>query len=314
MVTPREEIAADRSDDARDRRQTALPQGERSTVTPREAVSALCGRLKAGGVSDPVYEANEIFKELAGKSPLLADPIPEPLFAEMNALAERRAAGEPLQYLFGAWEFYGLRLFVGEGVLIPRPETELLAELAIRLLKNGGKMLDLCSGSGCIALAAAAHTPAAVTAVERYEAAFSYLRKNVAYHRANVTAILGDALDPALLSGAAFDVIVSNPPYLTKREMAELQREVRREPETALYGGEDGLDFYRRLIPLWKGRLNGGGTLAVEVGDGQADAVAELFAAAGLSAEILPDFQGIGRVVSGKAKKAVDKIGRNMVY
>lgn len=273
-------------------------------VTPREALGAILTVLQKADLYDPAYEANEIFKETVGKSPLLCESVSGEAFSEMERLAARRAAGEPLQYLFGAWEFYGLRFFVGEGVLIPRPETELLAELSIGLLKNGGKMLDLCSGTGCIAVAAAKNTPAEIYAVERYEAAFSYLKKNIEYHHADVTAVLGDALDPAILPESGFDVIVSNPPYLTKAEMADLQREVRHEPFTALYGGEDGLDFYRRLIPLWKGRLRKDGTLAVEVGDGQAAAVGEIFSSAGLSAEILKDYQGIGRVVFGKVIKS----------
>lgn len=300
MVTPREEIDADRGDDPRHSR----GRGERSTVTAAEAVRALRAALTDGGVFDPAYEANEIFKEFAGKPPILSEPITPELFGEMKALAARRAAGEPLQYLFGKWEFYGLSFFVGEGVLIPRPETELLAELSIRACKNGGKMLDLCSGSGCIAIAAAMNSPAEVTAVERYEAAFMYLQKNIEYHRANVTAVLGDALDGGLFPEERFDLIVSNPPYLTAEEMGALQREVRHEPETALFGGEDGLSFYRAMLPLWRDRLNDGGTIAFEVGDGQAAAVAGLFAAAGLSAEILPDLQGIGRVVFGKMAKS----------
>ncbi|MCM1334813.1 MAG: peptide chain release factor N(5)-glutamine methyltransferase [Bacteroides sp.] len=279
---------------------------ERPTITPREAVRLLREKLAGGGVFDPAYEANEIFEELSGRSPLLAHPIGEELFREMTALAARRAAGEPLQYLFGKWEFYGLTFFVGEGVLIPRPETELLAEIAIRALKarKGGTMLDLCSGTGCIAVAAALNSSAEVYAVERYEAAFAYLKKNVEAHRANVVPILADALDPAVLPQKNFDVIVSNPPYLTAEEMRALPCEVRREPTTALFGGADGLDFYRALVPLWGARLADGGIFAVEVGDGQAAAVAEIFTAAGLTAEILPDLQGIGRVVLGKSKKS----------
>lgn len=271
-------------------------------VTAREAFHAILETLRKANVYDSAYEAGEIFKETVGKPPLLCEAVSGEALSEMERLAARRAGGEPLQYLFGAWEFYGLRFFVGEGVLIPRPETELLAELSIGLMKRGGKMLDLCSGTGCIAVAAAKNipVPSEIYAVERYEAAFSYLQKNIAYHRAGVTPILGDALDPAVLPESDFDVIVSNPPYLTKAEMAALQREVRYEPETALYGGEDGLDFYRRLIPLWKGRLKKGGTLAVEVGDGQAAAVGAIFSASGLSPELLNDYQGIGRVVYGK--------------
>ncbi len=269
-------------------------------VGAREAFAEIRKLLNAGGVTDAAFEADQIFKEITGAHRLMADSVSDEEFCKMKSMALRRAQGEPLQYLFGKWEFYGLPFYVGEGVLIPRPETELLAELAVKTCPKGGSVLDLCSGSGCIAVAAAKNTSARVYAAELYEKAFSYLTRNIALNGADVTAVRGDALDGTLFSGVVFDVIVSNPPYLTRREMESLQREVRREPETALFGGEDGLDFYRRLIPLWKGRLSRGGTIAFEVGDGQADAVSEMFAAEGFTSEVIKDFQGIGRVVCGK--------------
>lgn len=270
-------------------------------VSARQAVFELCTMLKLGGVEDTAFEAKEIFREVTGKIPLLSDEITQEQLGEMLLLGKRRAEGIPLQYLFGKWEFFGLPFFVGEGVLIPRPETELLAQLAIDELKNGGNnMLDLCSGTGCVAVSVAKNTSAKVYAVELYDEAYSYLERNIIENKADVTAVKGDALDAALLSGQTFSVITANPPYLTRREMDELQREVRREPETALFGGDDGLDFYRRLIPLWSGRLEENGVLAFEVGDGQAEAVKSLLENEALRAEILPDFQGIGRVVFGR--------------
>lgn len=269
-------------------------------VSARQAVFELCTMLKLGGVEDAAFEAKEIFREVTGKPPIITDEITQEQLGDILMLAKKRAEGVPLQYLFGKWEFYGLPFYVGEGVLIPRPETELLAELAIEKLKNGGKMLDLCSGTGCVAISAAKNTPAEVWAVELYEKAFSYLEKNIALNSVKVTAVNGNALDGAVIPDLTFDVITANPPYLTKAEMDELQREVRHEPETALFGGEDGLDFYRELVPIWGKRLNAGGVLAFEVGDKQAEAVEIIMKNAGLETKIIPDLQGIGRVVSGK--------------
>lgn len=269
-------------------------------VSARQAVFELCTMLKLGGVEDTAFEAKEIFREVTGRLPIITDEITQEQLGDMLMLAKKRAEGVPLQYLFGKWEFYGLPFFVGEGVLIPRPETELLAELAINELKNGGKMLDLCSGTGCIAISAAKNTSAEVWAVELHEKAFSFLEKNIKLNNANVKAVKGDALDGEVVSEANFDIITANPPYLTKTEMDELQREVRHEPETALFGGEDGLDFYRALAPIWSKRLSKGGILAFEVGDKQAEAVEKILLETGLETKIASDLQGIGRVVFGK--------------
>lgn len=268
-------------------------------VSARQAVFELCTMLKLGGVEDTAFEAKEIFRETTGKLPIITDEITQEQLGEMLTMAKKRTDGVPLQYLFGKWEFYGLPFYVGEGVLIPRPETEILVEKAIEKLKNGGRMLDLCSGTGCIAISAAKNTTAEVWAVELHEKAFSYLEKNIALNNVKISAVNGDALNGAVIPDLMFDIITANPPYLTKTEMNELQREVRYEPETALFGGEDGLDFYRELIPIWSKRLNANGILAFEVGDNQAEAVQKLMTQAGLKTEIVQDLQGIGRVVIG---------------
>ncbi len=266
----------------------------------RQKAAEIAASLKNAGVYAPDYEAGEIIREVCGTHPLqIMDLTPEQ-GQKADKIAAERAEGRPLQYIFGRWEFYGYEFFVGEGVLIPRPETELLIDIAVKNLNNDSVMLDLCSGTGCIPIACAKETGCRAYAVELYDKAFSYLEKNIAYNKADVTAVKGDALDNSHFEGVQFDAIFSNPPYLTGEEMENLQREVRHEPETALYGGEDGLDFYRQLFKLWKPRLKDGGIFAVEVGDRQGEQVKQLMEQAGFTAQIIPDLQGIGRVVYGK--------------
>lgn len=265
----------------------------------REAVRKISDCLRNAEVFDPDFEAGEIVREVSRSHPLLLDEIPSEQWKKITGVAEKRATGYPLQYIFGSWEFYGYDFYVGEGVLIPRPETELLIDIAKKRLNENCVILDLCSGSGCIPIACAKETGCKAYAVELYEKAFFYLEKNIVRNNANVTALLGDALDNSHFEGIEFDGIFSNPPYLTSEEMAKLQREVRFEPETALFGGEDGLDFYRQLFSLWKGRIKKGGFFAVETGDGQGEAVRMLMEAEGFTAEIINDYQGTGRVVLG---------------
>ena len=265
----------------------------------RQKAAEIAASLKNAGVYDPDYEAGEIIREVCGTHPLqIMDLTPEQ-GQKADKIAAERAEGRPLQYIFGRWEFYGYEFFVGEGVLIPRPETELLIDIAVKNLNNDSVMLDLCSGTGCIPRACAKETGCRAYAVELYDKAFSYLEKNITLNHAGVTAVKGDAFDNSHFGDIKFDAIFSNPPYLTEEEMNELSKEVRHEPETALYGGGDGLDFYRRLFSLWKPRLKTSGSFAVEVGDKQAEQVKVLMEKEGFSARVIPDLQGIGRVVLG---------------
>lgn len=252
------------------------------------------------GVFDPAFEAREIVREYAGDSALFGGTLTGEQETLVDAAVTRRLKGEPLQYIFGKWEFYGFPFYVGEGVLIPRPETELLVDLAVKRLGKGAVALDLCSGTGCIPISAALKTGAKCYAVELYDAAFSYLERNIALNGADVTAVKADALDGTLFGDTQFDAVFSNPPYLTGAEMKSLMREVAYEPETALYGGEDGLDFYRALIPVWSGRLKEGGFMAVETGETQGEAVSAAMRAAGLKPEVIKDFAGLDRVVVGE--------------
>ncbi|MCI8493029.1 MULTISPECIES: peptide chain release factor N(5)-glutamine methyltransferase [Anaerotruncus] len=220
--------------------------------------------------------------------------------AAFHGLVARYKAGEPLQYLLGMWEFYGLPFEVGPGVLIPRPDTETLVETALRLLKGAAApaVADLCAGSGCVAAAIAHARPDAhVYAVELSDAAFIYLVRNLARNApGNTKAIRGDVFAPPPLP--PLDLIVSNPPYITRAEMETLSPQVRREPEMALLGGEDGLDFYRALPRACLPLLRPGGYIAFEVGYTQADAVADLLRQNGYqSCAAARDLAGIRRVV-----------------
>ena len=266
----------------------------------RQTAAEIAAELEKAGVFDSAYEAGEIVREVCGAHPLQITEITAEQAEEIREIVKKRCEGVPLQYIFGKWEFYGYEFFVGEGVLIPRPETELLVDIAAENLTKDSVMLDLCSGTGCIPISCAKETGCRAYAVELYDKAFSYLEKNIAHNNVNVTAVKGDALDNRHFEGVMFDAIFSNPPYLTGEEMRNLQKEVRHEPETALYGGEDGLDFYRQLFTLWKPKLKKGGIFAVEVGDSQGEKVKALMEEAGFTAEIIPDLQGIGRVVKGR--------------
>ena len=219
------------------------------------------------------------------------------------ALTDRLCAGEPLQYLLGEWDFLGLTLAVGEGVLIPRPETEQLALLAIDALKEkpNPMVLDLCAGSGCIALAIAAARPdARVYALEYSAQAFAYLEKNIRRCALpNVTAVRGDVLAGFALSGLPrADVIVSNPPYIRTAEIAFLQAQVQKEPHMALDGGADGYRFYRALAEQWTDALLPDGTIAMECGEGQAAEIIRLFAEKGIKAQSVLDSYGVERMVT----------------
>lgn len=265
---------------------------------------------QAVGECDPRREGRILLAHLLGcdENALRLAPgreVPAEAGAQFLALCCRRAAGEPLQYLLGRWEFFGLPFAVGPGVLIPRPETELLVEAALEKLAHlpAPALADLCSGSGCIAIAAAKHLPgAAVTAVELSPGALPFLRQNIALNAAaNVAVVEGDVLDPALLSGRRFDMILSNPPYVTPAEMATLQPEVRREPELALLGGADGLRFYAALPALCYPLLKPGGWLAFEIGCTQQAAVEGFLAAAGFcNISCRRDLAGLPRVVLGQ--------------
>lgn len=216
---------------------------------------------------------------------------------------EKRISGEPLQYILGEWSFMGFDFKVGRGVLIPRDDTEVVVNLCIDFLKNrtDKKTVDLCSGSGAIAVALDKISGAEVTAVEIDETAFSYLETNVKENNSSVKPVMAGALEICeTFADGELDLIVSNPPYIKSADIETLQKEVRLEPRLALDGGEDGCDFYREIVNRWSRKLKKGGALAFELGENQADAVKALMTDKGFSDfKISLDFGGVQRAIIG---------------
>lgn len=216
---------------------------------------------------------------------------------------EKRISGEPLQYILGEWSFMGFDFKVGRGVLIPRDDTEVVVNLCIDFLENrtDKKTVDLCSGSGAIAVALDKISGAKVTAVEIDETAFSYLETNVKENNSSVKPVMADALEICdTFADGELDLIVSNPPYIKSADIETLQKEVQLEPRLALDGGEDGCDFYREIVSRWSRKLKKGGALAFELGENQADAVKALMAEQGFSDfKISLDLGGVQRAIIG---------------
>lgn len=201
----------------------------------------------------------------------------------METAVKRILAGEPLAYVLGEWEFYGMTLYVDNNVLIPRDDTCAVTALAIKkglFLDQNPRILDLCTGSGCIGLAVANRVKdAKVTLADVSQEALAVAKKNVARHKlsARVSCVQADALTPAKAVLGKFDMIVSNPPYVTTAEMEELPHSVKAfEPHLALHGGEDGLAFYRAIVKNYTQVLKPGGYLCFEFGMGQGDAICAL--------------------------------------
>ena len=263
-------------------------------------------KLRQAGIEPYVFEAKQIIRFVTKYSNA---QIMEKYMEELDPLKEQflksvvlgRVKRIPLQYLLGEWSFFGYDFFVGKGVLCPRPDTETLVEVALQLVGNApAKIADLCAGSGCVGISVAKERPITlITAVEKYDAAYDFLTRNIEKNGAeNVIAVKGDI--ETYETNEKFDLILSNPPYISRDEMATIDEETKNEPETALFGGEDGLDFYKIILNKWLPRLNEGGSLAVEVGAGMSESVKALFTAAGLkNVKTKEDINGIERVVYG---------------
>ena len=269
-------------------------------------------RLREAGVEGAQLEARELLCHAAGKNREqfyrdMALYAPDPVEEKLAALVERRLAGEPVAYLIGEWEFYGLTLDVTPDVLIPRMDTEVLAERAILLARaagEGARVLDLCAGSGCVGLAVAANVPTCrVVLADVSEAALKICKGNVRRNELNarVTCVQADALQKPDAALWDFDVIACNPPYIPTGDLAGLDVSVRDyEPRSALDGGADGLDFYRFIAARWSSALRLGGSLLFEVGINQAMDVAALLEGSGFEdIQSTQDTQGIPRVVEG---------------
>lgn len=268
--------------------------------------------LRGCGTEAFNLEARLIVAHAAGKSSaeLMRDlhlyTTPE-VEQRVKEFVQRRIDGEPVAYITGSWEFYGLPMVITPDVLIPRMDTEVLVDTAKELLtgyKMDAKVLDLCCGSGCITCAVGHELPATkLTAVDISPSALAVCRKNIALNRLSARAICmqADALSSPPMSIGRFDMIISNPPYIATGEIDTLDSSVKdHEPLWALDGGEDGLRFYKSIIKHWKSTLNPLGMLLFEVGEGQAAAVSDMLSAASFrSVYTRKDTLGVDRVVVG---------------
>ena len=270
----------------------------------RKALLPIDGPHQAGAT------ARELLQLASGKSAaeLLADGEKFADASVCNALeayVQRMEKGEPLAYILGEWEFYGLKLFVTPDVLIPRDDTVAVTEIAIRqalFLDPNPRILDLCTGSGCIGLAIASRVKdAKVTLADLSREALAVAKKNVTLHHmtGRVSCVQADAMaDPPSFLGQ-FDMIVSNPPYIDAKDMQTLEISVRDfEPHMALSGGEDGLDFYRSITEKYRQNLKPGGYLCYEFGEDQGDSVCQILAANGFAVrQRVKDYHGTERAV-----------------
>lgn len=263
--------------------------------------------LKQSGIDDFGFEAKLILEYClnVSDSEFLSSYNCE-ITKEKELLIEKavgkRKERYPLQYILGEWDFYKYTFKVGEGVLIPRSDTEILVEKCVEYLKGmeNPKVLDLCAGSGCIGISIAKDfSQSKVTLVEKFDNAFYYLEQNIKLNNAkNATALKGDVLKGDGSDGI-YDLIVSNPPYIPPNEMDIISPETRFEPETALLGGEDGMFFYKAIIENYKKSLKVGGMLGFEVGINEDEAVAKLLKDALFqNITVTKDLNGINRVVT----------------
>lgn len=268
-------------------------------------------RLEAAGIEDFGFEARVIMRHITGfdnKQIMLnynTSLTPYQL-RKLEEIINRRAARYPLQYILGEWSFYGLDFKVGDGVLIPRADSETAVDTALGLIKDkkNPAVLDLCAGSGAIGISIAANrADSVVTLIEKYDEAVKYLKANISRNSPdNAEGITGDVLKG---DGAdkKYDLIVSNPPYVKTGDLKGLQPEVLYEPQTALDGGGDGLFFYKAITENYKNSINRGGGICFEVGCGQAESVLTILKNASFTdTGTAKDLNGIERVVFGTVK------------
>jgi release factor glutamine methyltransferase len=271
---------------------------------------ALAENLLAAGIENGAQESDMILTRLLGctRAALLAHPERRLSDGQRSAAEEalrRRVLGEPLQYILGEAHFWGRPFETGPGVLIPRPETELLAELALKYLPPGALFMDWGTGSGCIAITLLLERPdTRAVMAEKNPLSLLTAWRNLTRYRLGARAFLWHSRDPADIPAAErADLVVSNPPYIPTREIDGLMREVQHEPRLALDGGEDGLDCFRLLFRYAPGWLKDGGTLLVEIGGAdQAGALRATAPPRFAFAEEVTDYAGIPRCMAFNLK------------
>ncbi len=273
-------------------------------MTLKEAYSFFTKELSFTENSD--FEALCLFEDLLGYSKgkifLNNIEISDEDFSKIQNAVHRRKIGEPLQYILGKWDFYDLTFSVGEGVLIPRPETEMLVDFALEKIKKiqNPIIYDLCSGSGCIGLTIAKHRKdATVYLLEKERAALRYLLKNkIDLEVENVVVVNDDLFTADFSNFPEADLILSNPPYIISEEISQLQKEVLFEPKSALDGGNDGLEFYRCLADRWYHKVKNNGFIALECGEKQSNLIIDIFRNKFVESNVIFDFNNIDRIVT----------------
>lgn len=288
-----------------------------NTMTTREALQKASRFLQAENIEDALFLAEYALRHALGwdRTTLFSrmnEPLPTDMWARVEAIIRRRAAGEPMQYIIGEQEFYGLTFEVNPDVLIPRPETELLVEEVLKQAHqmwpamNNLHIADIGTGSGAIAvtLAVEGEESWVYTAVDIAQTSLDTARRNAERHgvESRICFVQGDLLTPLLESGQRVDILVSNPPYIPSFDVTQLDTQVKdHEPLRALDGGEDGFDFYRRMVRELPNVLAERAVVGWEVGIHQAETVRAWLVDTGLFARvyIVDDLAGIGRHVIG---------------
>ena len=254
--------------------------------------------LGEAGVPDALYDARQIFRELGGFSDgELISRCAETDSEQIAEAVQRRANREPLQYILGKAYFYRECYRVTEDCLIPRSDTELLVDYAVKHIPEGGRLLDLCAGSGCIALSTLNNTKGTyAVGVDISEGAIEIARENATRLGLSdrIELLRADAAAEAI--DGEFFAVLSNPPYVTEAEYVSLEREIYFEPRSAFVGGEDGGDFYRAITPLYRDRIPKEGFIAYEIGCAQSELIASIALECDMSCEILRDLSGNPRV------------------
>ena len=267
--------------------------------------------LEDAGIECVISELLNIFWYVfgIGRSDLILRGFDTPEVSRYNdfcRVIQQRCSGKPLQYVIGKCNFMDMDLEVGEGVLIPREDTSVLVNVSLDAIKEieNPKIIDLCSGSGCISLALerGLHQPCEIYAVEISEKAFKYLSLNHKKYDSKANLVNDDIFSCYKdFENGYFDLIVSNPPYIKSGDISNLQSEVLLEPRLALDGGEDGLDFYRKICEFWIPKLKIGGAISFEIGKGQFDDVKRIMETFGIgNIEYFLDINDIYRVIVGE--------------
>jgi release factor glutamine methyltransferase len=275
-------------------------------MTAAEALGRGTLILQEAGVPDARHDAGQLLAFVLGVSRLVVlangvSILDSQAEADFLSLVMRRAAREPLQYILRSQEFMGITFKVTPAALIPRCDTEALCIQALLHMHGDEQVLDLCTGSGALAIAIKKRMQRArITATDLSHDAIALARENAALADTVIEFAEGDLFAP--LAGRTFDVIVCNPPYIPDMDRETLQAELLFEPPMALFAGADGLDVYRRVIGEAPGHLLPGGRLLLELGDGQADAVTTLMAGMFTGITVHPDVQGLIRVAAGVRK------------